>query len=400
MPNLRYILSSSGKFHHFNTARALYEKNQLIKIFSGYPWLKLKNEKLNKSFISSNGLYRIFLHIYSKIGNHIFSKNLNKKISDFFEIRNSLNIDSKVCKYLNDNEADVLLALTSVGLRSGQKMIKNDKIYICEQSSSHIIYQNNILKEEYKEFINKDYKVNNWFIDRALEEFENANIILSPSSFVKKSFINSNHLDKVSILEFGVDNKNFFPIKEFKKNQKHFNVLFIATKSLRKGLHYLIDAFEKFRHPHKKLHIVGGETEDEDFFKKKINTDNMVIYGHVNHLKLNDIINKCHVYVLPSIEDGYGLTVTQAAAAGCPCIVTENTGASDFVKRNKCGFIVPIRDSNSIMEKLQTLSDNKNLFTEMSYNASSNAKSQSWSDYVEKLDNIVLNYKKNQKHKF
>jgi Glycosyltransferase len=123
----------------------------------------------------------------------------------------------------------------------------------------------------------------------------------------------------------------------------------------------------------------------------------MVIYGHVNHLKLNDIINKCHVYVLPSIEDGYGLTVTQAAAAGCPCIVTENTGASDFVKRNKCGFIVPIRDSNSIMEKLQTLSDNKNLFTEMSYNASSNAKSQSWSDYVEKLDNIVLNYKKNQK---
>ena len=126
----------------------------------------------------------------------------------------------------------------------------------------------------------------------------------------------------------------------------------------------------------------------------------MVIYGHVNHLKLNDIINKCHVYVLPSIEDGYGLTVTQAAAAGCPCIVTENTGASDFVKRNKCGFIVPIRDSNSIMEKLQTLSDNKNLFAEMSYNASSNAKSQSWSDYVEKLDNIVLNYKKNQKHKF
>ena len=396
MSNLKYILSSSGKFHHFNTARALYEKNQLLKIFSGYPWLKLKKEKLNKSLVSSHGFNRIFLHLYNKIGSRIFSKNLNNKISDFFEIRNSLNIDNKVCKYLNDNEADVLIALTSVGLKSGKKMIKNDKIYICEQSSSHIIYQNNILKEEYKEFINKNYKVNNFFIDRALEEFENANIILSPSSFVKKSFVNSNCLNKVSVLEFGVDNKNFFPIKEYKKNQNHFNVLFIATKSLRKGLHYLINAFEKFRHPYKKLHIVGGETEDEDFFRKKINTDNMIVYGHVNHLKLNDIINQCHVYVLPSIEDGYGLTVTQAAAAGCPCIVTENTGASDFVKRNKCGFVVPIRDPNSIVEKLQTLADNKNLLDKMSHNASSNIKFQSWSDYVEKLNNIVLDYKKNK----
>ena len=165
---------------------------------------------------------------------------------------------------------------------------------------------------------------------------------------------------------------------------------------MRKGLHYLIDAFEKFKHPHKKLHVVGGETEDEDFFKKKINTENMIIYGHVNHLKLNDIINKCHVYVLPSIEDGYGLTVTQAAASGCPGIVTENTGASDFIKRNKCGFVVPIRDSNSIAEKIQTLADNKNLLEEMSHNATSNIRSQSWSDYVEKLNNIVLDYKNNK----
>ena len=396
MSNFKYILSSSGKFHHFNTARALYEKNQLLKIFSGYPWLKLKNEKLNKSYVNSQGLNRIFLHLYSKIGSRIFSKNFNKIISNFFEIKNCLNIDSKVNKFLNDNEADVLLALTSVGLISGKKMIKNDKIYICEQSSSHIIYQNDIIKEEYKEFLNKDYKVNNWFIDRTLEEFETANIILSPSSFVKKSFSNSIYLDKVSIVEFGIDNKNFFPIKGFKKNQKHFNVLFIATKSIRKGLHYLIDAFEKFKHPHKKLHVVGGETEDEDFFKKKINTENMIIYGHVNHLKLNDIINKCHVYVLPSIEDGYGLTVTQAAASGCPGIVTENTGASDFIKRNKCGFVVPIRDSNSIAEKIQTLADNKNLLEEMSHNATSNIRSQSWSDYVEKLNNIVLDYKNNK----
>ena len=66
---------------------------------------------------------------------------------------------------------------------------------------------------------------------------------------------------------------------------------------------------------------------------------------------LNNIINKCHVFVLPSIEDGYGLVVLQAAEAGCPIIVSENAGASDFITNNKCGFIVPVKNSNAITDK-------------------------------------------------
>ena len=32
MNKLKYILSNSGKFHHFEVAKVLYERNQLDKI--------------------------------------------------------------------------------------------------------------------------------------------------------------------------------------------------------------------------------------------------------------------------------------------------------------------------------------------------------------------------------
>ena len=51
---IKYILSLSAKFTYFETARILYKRNQLAKIICGYPWFKLRNEKIPKKLVSSN----------------------------------------------------------------------------------------------------------------------------------------------------------------------------------------------------------------------------------------------------------------------------------------------------------------------------------------------------------
>ena len=101
----------------------------------------------------------------------------------------------------------------------------------------------------------------------------------------------------------------------------------------------MIEAFNKLKHPYKRLHIVGADTVDKPFFEKKIRAENIIIYGHVSHLKLNNIINKCHVFVLPSIQEGLAMVTLQALSGGCPVIVSENTGAKELVKKNKCGML-------------------------------------------------------------
>ena len=389
MNKLKYLLSNSGKFHHFELAKVLYKRNQLTKIICGYPWFKLKYEKIPKSFVESHG-------IFNTVRYFVGDNNKLKSFTDYLDILNKKNIDRITCKYTDNDDVDVLIALSSVGLNAGKKISKNNKIYICERSSSHIIFQEKILAEEYKEFNQPKFIINKWFIDRDLEEYEEADIILVPSLFVKKSFEKFNINKKVKVLQFGSNLENFFPISSIKKDNKFFDILFIGAHSFRKGLHYLIDAFHQFKHPYKRLHIVGGSTVDKNFFRNKIKHEKIIVYGHVNQLKLNDIINRSHVFILPSLEEGMAIVTLQAIASGCPVIVSENTGAAELVNENKCGFVVPIRNSKAIADKLTLLMDNKNLLNEFSHNAHKIATKNTWDHYVNKLDQLIVSFKENK----
>ena len=276
-------------------------------------------------------------------------------------------------------------------------MKKQNKIYICERSSSHIIFQNKILEEEYKN-LGLDYlPIDKWFIERELEEYENSDFILVPSKFVENTFIEKK-IYKSKVINFGSYESSFFPIKNFKKNDEEFNVLFVGQLSVRKGLHYLIEGFKKFNHPKKKLHIVGSETSNNFFFRdliKKNNNDDIFVHGYKNSKQLNELYNNSHVFVLPSIEEGQAYVTKEASSSGCPLIVSENTGAMEFVNANRCGYVIPIRDSQIIADKLTSLADDKDLLNEFSSNALKFSKNYTWENYVVELDLLIEKFIKN-----
>ena len=111
---------------------------------------------------------------------------------------------------------------------------------------------------------------------------------------------------------------------------------------------------------------------------------------------MNDIINRSHVFVLASIEDGFAIVVLQAMACGCPVIVSENTGAADVVNESKCGFVVPIRSSKAIADKLNLLSEDRELLNKFSNNALNATKKNTWDYYVNKLDQLIVSFKENK----
>ena len=209
------------------------------------------------------------------------------------------------------------------------------------------------------------------------------------NTFVKK-------INKAIALEFGSSLNSFFKIKDLKKDNNNFNVLFVGQLSVRKGLHYLLDAFKKLKHPKKILHIVGSNTKDKDFFKKKINEinfqENIILHGYKNKSDINKLMNFCDVMVLPSIEEGQAIVTKEAISAGCPLIVSDNTGAKEFVEKNNCGITIPIQNSEIITDKLTYLADNKSLLEEYSYNAIKHSREHTWKNYLEELDSIIDNH--------
>lgn len=375
---MKYLMSNPGKFHHFEVARELFKKNQLNKIICGYPWFKLKHEGVDKDKIISLSLITILTR-FIKV----------RKITDFLNDYQSKKIDLEAGKFLDNS--NVFIGLSTCGLKTGIEAKKRGIVYICERSSAHIKYQNEILKREYEKLKLSYQPIPKERIEREIDEYNESDFILVPSSFVKKTFENYGY-SKAKVLKFGSNLSSFYPIKQIKKDDRAFEILFVGQISIQKGIHYLLEAFKKFKHPFKKLHIVGSKTQDNKYFFNKFIDKDIIIHGHMNHLNLNKLMNQCHVIVLPSIQDGFGLVVSQAAAAGCPSIVSENTGAADFVRDSKGGMVVKSGDSNLITEKFELFSEDKYLLETLASNALKFSQSNPWENYVLELNKLVIEY--------
>jgi glycosyltransferase involved in cell wall biosynthesis len=79
-----------------------------------------------------------------------------------------------------------------------------------------------------------------------------------------------------------------------------------------------------------------------------------------------DTYGQADVLVHASIEDGFGLVVSEALACGRPVIVTDTTGACELVRDGENGFVVPARQPRVIADRLAQLAGDRALLARMS----------------------------------
>ena len=83
-------------------------------------------------------------------------------------------------------------------------------VTILERGSTHILFQNMILKEEYKKF-GKEFSIHPAVIKKELQEYKEADYISVPSFFVRDSFTAQGiQEEKLLVNPFG-SNKYFSP---------------------------------------------------------------------------------------------------------------------------------------------------------------------------------------------
>lgn len=74
---------------------------------------------------------------------------------------------------------------------------------------------------------------------------------------------------------------------------------------------------------------------------------------------------QCSVYVLPSYREGTPKTVLEAMACGKAVITTDAPGCKETVKDGVNGYLVPIKDVNALVEKMEFLISHPEKITEM-----------------------------------
>jgi glycosyltransferase involved in cell wall biosynthesis len=160
---------------------------------------------------------------------------------------------------------------------------------------------------------------------------------------------------------------------------------------LQKGVQYLVQAYQKIKHPAKSLTFVGSPSASliEALTARGLWSQDAIVLGHMPQTELKNIMSLSHVLVLPSIQDGFGMVMAQAMACGCPVVASNHTGAEDLMTNGLEGFIVPARDVSALTEKLQQLADNPELRDEMAEKALQKVqKIGGWHEYGDKSMDI------------
>jgi len=90
--------------------------------------------------------------------------------------------------------------------------------------------------------------------------------------------------------------------------------------------------------------------------------------------------------VQPSLSEGLSYVVLEALSHGVPVIATPSTGCGEVLRDGQEGFIIPPRDPDAIVERIQFLHGNRDELERMSRNAWKATESTwTWEHYGERL---------------
>ncbi|MBI2361076.1 MAG: glycosyltransferase family 4 protein [Deltaproteobacteria bacterium] len=280
---------------------------------------------------------------------------------------------------------DVFHGISYCGLRSGCTAQRMGVKWVCDAVNSHLVFQDEILAEEYDRVGLEYERQDRRFLDYAEASYEQADLITIPSVFVRGTFLAKGvPEEKLAFVPWGVDLLRFYPTASPQGNV--FRVLFVGHLSVRKGLHDVLEAFRIASLPSAELLLVGSpQPETAALLRRAVGVSPRVM-GPQPKSKLNGYYSRSDVMVLSSIEDAFGYVIGEAMACGCPVIATENTGGPDFFTDGVEGFIVPIRSPEAIAEKLLWLYRHPELRFEMRAAALKRVKSiGGWDTYGERM---------------
>lgn len=254
-----------------------------------------------------------------------------------------------------------------------------------ESACPHPIFKTKLLSEE-AECMGVPYKESPRWIDTVNAECELADRIVVPSTYSYDSFVQLGYAkSKLVKVPLGVNVEEITPPRLSGirgDGRRPFKVLMVGTDALRKGAYYLLRAWQKLGLKDAELIIRCGVTENAMPLLRQPGVRH--IEG-VSRAELIRLYQEATIFCFPSIDDGFGLVVLEAMAAGLPVIISEHVGAKDLISDGVEGFVVPIRNVERLCEKIEYFYKNPDAAVEMGGEARKLAEQYDWSRYGDSM---------------
>lgn len=364
---MKVSVAFGARGHAYALAKYLQRQSLLQRVYTVYPNGMMEPDIRSRcrSFPYIHGC----LYAMSRIGLGQIASSLNPSANRAF--------DRWIARQME--AADIFMAMSGVGLHARRSAKAMGSLTVCDRGSTHIRYQDRILQEEFDIWgvpyapINRD--------DMIAEEVEyrEADLVVTQSTFACKSFIEAGMSpDKLAWISPGVDSSVFCPKP---RTDGKFRILFIGQIGLRKGIQYLLRAMDSLVDSNTELVLAGSLTPEAQTLLRPFEGRFRYVGRPAGKADLRELYTQASVFVLASIEDGFGLVLNEAMACGIPVIASTNSGGPDLIEEGRQGFIVPIRSAEALADRLNQLREHPALAGEMGQEALIKSRDNDWDAY-------------------
>jgi glycosyltransferase involved in cell wall biosynthesis len=291
--------------------------------------------------------------------------------------------DRWVARELANESAAVFIGWSNSSLASLQVAKSRGMQTVVTRGSSHISYQLRVLRQEHDARgipFEEPYGIE----ERELAEYEEAELIRIPSSYVRQTFLDRG-VAGAKLLQFpyAAELSHFRPHP--REDATTFRVLLLNAISVRKGFFYAAEVITELNQQglsNIEYWLVGrvDPAVQPALDRLTASASNVRVLGRVPHYELANVISQCDVGVFPTIEEGFANAVPQTMACGVPVVATTNSGAGDVVSDGVEGFVVPIMSGSAIVDRLVWCHENRHLLQEMGHAAMRRVRSRTWDD--------------------
>ncbi len=225
--------------------------------------------------------------------------------------------------------------------------------------------------------------------------WHNARAVVTNSKGLTELAKKSDHKQKFLEIVNGVDTEFYKPgQRSVGDKQKEFRILLASRLTRRKGFKYAIEAFAGLikKYPQITMRIAGGEGNATQELKEQVQKlkleDKIKFTGLYTKDESAEIYNWADVFVMPSLNEGMSNNLLEALASGLPILMTPTGGAEELVRDGQNGYLIKMKDVNSIIEKLEILIKNPQKCDEFGQASRKIAEEMSWSKVAEQYTRL------------
>jgi glycosyltransferase involved in cell wall biosynthesis len=209
-----------------------------------------------------------------------------------------------------------------------------------------------------------EHAFNAEILRREEEEYALADAILCPSDFVVKTFIDQGFpKEKLVRFIYGVDEKLFHHDPTPRDSERGLTMIFAGVCAVRKGLHYALEAWLESPASKDGAFLIAGDFLPA--YREKLAPllahPSVRVLGH--RTDVPELMRKSDLFVLPSIEEGFGLVCTEAMASGCVPLVSE--ACTDICRHMDNALVHSVGDVKSLSEHITLLHENRVLLEQL-----------------------------------